>query len=297
MKLFIFDVSNMFYRAFWGNERLATSDGLPTQALHGFVTMAHSLMRDNRPDLVAFAMEGGGENLRKTMDASYKANREAPPIDLKIQLDMLQDLMEKMGYPIFKAPGYEADDTISTLAKQATDQGIQVTIVSSDKDFCQLVNENVNMYNLTKAEFVGEAEVYLRYGIKAEQFLDYLSIVGDTSDNIPGVKGIGEKGAAELIAQYGSLDGIYKNLNFIKGAKKDKLVASHAEVYHAQKMIKFMDVPGTVDFKTACKYNGAPDKEALRALFRRLEFRELEARFLGSAAVTTVGGVEIGVRK
>jgi len=297
MSLFIFDVSNIFYRAFYGNEALCTSYGLPTQGLYGFVRTVSSVIREHRPDHVAFVMEGEGESPRKAIEPLYKANRSAPPEDLVTQKKMLPELMYVMGYPTFSYPGFEADDTIATLANEAVKSLFDVVIVSADKDFNQIICPGIKKLDPAKNAIIDEQEVVLRYGISPAQFLDYLSIVGDTSDNIKGVKGIGEKGAMELIKMYGSLDGIYRNLNFIKGAKKDKLISSKEDVYKARQLISFLPapLPAELDINTWCRYGGPRVAEA-RTLFRKLEFRELEMALIPSNTVS-VGGVDIGVRK
>jgi DNA polymerase-1 len=298
-KLFIFDVSNIFYRAFYGNDALTTSYGMPVGGLHGFVKTVQGIMRDGKPDLIAFALEGEGESLRKNIDPEYKGNRSEPPEELLAQKKMLPELLAALKYPMFSAAGYEADDAIATLTDLAVDQDLAVTIVSSDKDFSQLIDDElkVRMFNVSKNELVTEKGVYERYGVTTHQFRDYLAIVGDASDNIKGVKGIGEKGAAELIKMYGSLDNIYANLQFIKGAKKDKLIASREEVYKAQKLISFMKIQDAhVDLRAVCSYAG-PDVDVARALFKRLEFRELETTLLPAPQTVVMGGVELGVRK
>jgi len=295
MRFYIFDTSNLFHRAFWGNDRLATSDGFPTQGLHGFIQIVNGLMRDHKPDLVAFAMEGG-ESLRKVMDPQYKANRQELPDDLKLQLKMLPELMNAMGYPAFKSSGYEADDIIATLARLGESMDLDVVIVSSDKDFCQLVSDKVLIYNIAKEQMVDANAVVLKYGISPTQFLDYLSIVGDTSDNIKGVQGIGPKGAVDLLSSYGTLDNIYLNVKTIKGSKQGKLLASRDDVYKAKSLINFMPVNLQLDLLKDCVYNG-PRRDELRSLFRKLEFRELEIALLGAAEVINVDGTDIGVRK
>jgi DNA polymerase I len=295
MKLFIFDVSNIFYRAFWGSDPLTTSGGIPVQGLHGFIRTVNGIMRDHHPDLVAFAMEGGGISPRKTLEPLYKANRQEPPDELKAQLNMLPELLSVMGYPTFKFENYEADDTIASLTTKAIEQGLQPVIVSSDKDFCSLVHDGTLMFNISKNEMVDESGVFLRYGITAEQFQDYLAIVGDSSDNIQGVKGIGPKGAVSLLSEYGTLDNIYKNVSFIKGANQKKLMASQSDVYKAKKLVEFIKVNFESDLTTSCNWPG-PKKEELRTFLRKLEFRELEQMLLG-ADVINVSGVDIGVRR
>lgn len=294
MKMLIFDVSNIFYRGFYAGN-LTTSYGLPVNGLHGFLRIVHSIMRDHKSDLVAFAMEGDGVNKRKQIEPLYKANRQEAPEDLTNQLRILPELMHVFGFPTFKFAEYEADDTIATLVNKCLAQGIEPVIVSSDKDFCQLVKGPVKMYNVSKEEIVDEEGVYLRYGIRTEQFVDYLSIVGDTSDNIQGVKGIGAVGAVKLLSQYGSLDGIYQNLNSIKGANQGKLIASREQVYKAKQLVQFLDVPMVADLRTVCNWAGPRRTECLEFL-RKYEFREIESMMFRSEVVV-VGGVEIGVRR
>lgn len=296
-KIFVFDVSNIFYRAFFGNDRLTTSYGMPTQGLYGFLRMIHSIVRDHRPDLIAFAMEGEGESKRKTIYPLYKANRSAPNPDLKLQLQHLPELMQVMGYPVFRYPNYEADDTIGTLVKTALVQGLQPVVVSSDKDFCQLLtDQRVTILNPATGEYLNDQGVYLKYSINASQFIDYLSIVGDSSDNIQGVKGIGDKGAAKLLAEYGTLDNIYACLDQIKGANLKKLTESREQVFKARELVTLLDVPMVADLQTVCSWGG-PRYDEARTLFRKYEFQELERMLLGATNVVTVAGVEIGVRR
>lgn len=294
MKIFIFDVSNIFYRGFYANN-LVTSYGMPVNGLHGFLRIVHSIYRDHRPDLIAFAMEGGGVSKRKQIYPLYKANRDEAPEDLKTQLTILPTLMQVFGYPTFQFPEYEADDTIASLTKRALQYGLEPTIVSSDKDFCQLVQGPVKMYNVGKQLMVGEADVEKLYNIKASQFIDYLAIIGDTSDNIPGVKGIGPKGAEKLLAEYGSLDNIYRNLENIKGANQKKLIESREAVFKAKELVTFMDVPFVADLQTVCNWAGPRRVECLEFL-RKYEFREIEQMIFGTQ-VMNVAGVEIGVRR
>jgi DNA polymerase-1 len=294
MKMYIFDVSNIFYRAFYANN-LATSYGFPTGGLHGFLRMSLSIIRDARPELVAFAMEGEGPSPRKQIEPLYKANRTDVPPELKQQLAVLPELMHVMGFPTFKFQSFEADDIIASIVKLALKQGIEPVIVSSDKDFCQLVQGPVKMYNIGKEEMVDENGVFARYGIRPDQFIDYLSIVGDTSDNIQGVKGVGPKGAEKLLQEYGTLDAIYQNVGLIKGATQKKLIESKDQVFRARELVKFMDVPFIADLRTVCNWAGPRRAECIDFL-KKYEFREIES-ILFRTEVVTVGGVEIGVRR
>jgi DNA polymerase I len=296
MKLFVFDVSNIFYRAFYGGDRLTTSYGMPVNGLHGFLRMVHGIMQDHKPDLVAFAMEGGGTSVRKQLNPEYKANRSEPPADLVLQLEKMPELMQAMGYPTFKLPNYEADDVICTLVTKAVEQGLEPVIVSSDKDFCQLVQGSVKMLNLSKNEMVDENGVFLRYEIRPDQFIDYLSIVGDSSDNIQGVKGIGPKGAADLLKKYDNLDNIYRNLSVIKGATLKKLTESREQVFKARELVRFIPLQLVADLRTVCNWAG-PRVPELKDFLERFEFRSLASVLIPPGPVTNVDGLEIGTRR
>lgn len=296
-KLLVIDVSNMIYRSFFGSDPLTTSYGLPVQGLHGFVRGMNAVMRDHKPDYVALALEGGGENFRKAIDPNYKANRSEVNEDLKKQLEILPRLIDALGYKTFKAEGFEADDVIGGLTSAILyhTQDIEVGIASSDKDFAQLLTDNrVSLVDLMKGVQLRNGDVFGKYGVNPGQFVDYLAIVGDTADNIKGVEGVGPKGAVKLLNEFGTLEGIYKNVDSIKGATKDKLVASKNNAFLAQKLAKIeTNVPLSFQL-TDLEYKG-PNVEELRKIFKELEFRELEATMLGTG-VNLVGGVAIGVR-
>lgn len=297
-KLLIVDVSNLFYRSFFGSESLVTSYGLPVQALHGFVRGMNAIMRDHKPDYVALAMEGEGPSFRKEIEPLYKANRSEVNEDLKKQLEMLPRLIDALGYKMYKVNGFEGDDVIGTLTMKSLlsyPNQLKVEIVSSDKDFAQLiVGDQVNLLDLMKGVKLGAKEVRDKYGVWPYQFVDYLAIVGDSADNIKGVDGVGPKGASKLLEEYGSLDMIYSQIQGIKGTVQKKLMASKDSAFKARVLAKIStDININFDLEDAA-YKG-PKTEELRKLFRELEFRELEATMLGNQ-VQNLGGVSIGVR-
>jgi DNA polymerase-1 len=295
-KLLIIDVSNLFYRCFYGSTPLITSKGIPVQALHGFVRGMNSLIKERAPDYIALAMEGSGPSFRKAIEPLYKANRSELPNELKGQLKLLPDLIEALGFKSYRYPGFEADDVIGTLVIEARRKfpDIEVEIVSSDKDFSQLVDEKANIFDLAKNLTLGVKEIHNKYGIWPEQFVDYLAIVGDTSDNIKGVQGIGPKGALKLLQQFKTLEGIYVNLSSIKTSMQVKLLQSKDEVFKAKKLAKInTEVPLTLDLNEV-EYQG-PIEPKLRKMFRELEFKDLEISMLGPG-VQILGGIEIGVR-
>jgi DNA polymerase-1 len=298
-KFLIVDVSNLFHRSFWGSDPLTTSGGMMVQGLHGFVRGMNALMRDHKPDYIALAMESRSPSFRKSIEPLYKANRSEPSDDLKNQLQMLPRLIEALGYKTYRVEGFEADDVIGTLAVKAKDMlgpDGQVYIVSSDKDFSQLVDNKVKLLDLMKGAIIDEEAVFNKYGVWPWQFVDYLAIVGDSSDNIKGIDGIGPKGAAKLISQYNNVDRIFMAAleGKISGATGNKVLASSDAVKTARRLAQIVtSIEIDVNLKDMV-YKG-PDKDKLRQLFRELEFKELEATMLGQQVIV-MGGVQIGVR-
>ena len=230
---YIIDVANMFYRAFWGLDPLSTPDGRPTQALHGFLTMLNGIVKEKNPDYVCLALESD-TSWRKELDPTYKANRTELNPDLAFQLQKLPDLLRALNYPALRMPRYEADDVVGSLAELGKNLGWDTYIVSSDKDFCQLVCDKVQIYDHMKGVVIGPHEVIAKYGVFPEQFVDYLAIVGDSSDNIPGVAGVGPKGAQKLLQQFSTLEQIYENIGSVKGSTKDKLTASRENAFRSK---------------------------------------------------------------
>lgn len=295
-KLLIVDVSNLFFRSYYGSEPLITSYGMPVQALHGFVRGMNAIIRDHKPEYIALALEGYGPSFRKTIEPLYKANRSQLEDNLKKQLQLLPKLIDALGYKSYKSDGFEADDVIGTIAKKASllSPDMAIFIVSSDKDFAQLVDNQINLLDLMKNKRIKSEDVLNRYGISPSQFVDYLAIVGDSSDNIKGVDGIGPKGASKLLKQYGTLENIYANIREIKGSTHKKLAESSAVSAKAKILAQIKtDVP--LEFVLLDTVYKGPKIEELRKIFRELEFRELEATMLGSQ-VQLVNGIAIGVR-
>jgi DNA polymerase-1 len=237
-KLYLVDVSSMIFRAFYAIRPLSSPSGLPVNALYGFLSMTVKLLRDIRPDYMAFCFDTSSETFRKTLDVRYKANRSEMPEDLVPQMPYFRKLGEYLGIPCLEAPGFEADDIIGTLTKMGRDSGLEVVIVSGDKDFAQLVRPCVTMYDTMKDVRYDDHGVMEKWGVEPRKFIDYLAIVGDSSDNIAGVAGIGAKGAQKLLMEFDSLDDIYKNLDKIKSASTvKKLTEAKDEAYLSQKLV------------------------------------------------------------
>lgn len=239
--LTIIDTFGFLFRSYFALPRLQNSQGFPTGLLTGFAKTIMQLHRDYPNDYLIFAVDSK-ENLRKKIDPTYKANRQEAPENLKIQLEIALQWVEEMGVKSISIDGYEADDVIASLNKYATEQGIKVRIISHDKDLYQLINQNTLLFDPIKKIEVKHEECKEKYGVYPEQFIDYQSIVGDTADNVPGVKGIGAKGAAALLEEFGSLDNIYANLDKIKTERIRKLLeVSKSDAYKSKELVRLND--------------------------------------------------------
>lgn len=266
--LVLVDGHSLAFRAYYafakGREGgLRTSTGIPTSVCYGFLKNLLDLLKTEKPHYLAVAFDLGGPTFRHKADETYKANRAETPEDFIPDLENLQDLLTAMNLPIVVAPGYEADDVLGTLAYQASQQGFQVKILSGDRDLFQLVQpENrvrilymSNIYSAASRSGAppgsfGPEEVQAKMGVTVEQIVDYKALCGDSSDNIPGVKGVGDKTAVKLLAEFGTLDGVYAAIDQIKGAVQKKLVAGKEAAYHSQFMARIvLDVPLAVKLK------------------------------------------------
>jgi len=205
-RLVVVDAANCLYRAFFAIPPLRASDGTPTNAVLGFVNMLAKALREEVPDHAVVVLDApGGASGRRELFADYKATRDAQPEDLSRQIPLLREVIDAYRIPVLEVPGCEADDVIATLVARAPADA-HVTILSTDKDLMQLASERVDLLDTMKGRRYGPAEVEERFGVPPERLLDLRALVGDPSDNIPGVKGIGEKGAAKLLAEYGTLE-------------------------------------------------------------------------------------------
>lgn len=286
--LYLVDVSNMFFRAFYAIPRLTNAKGVPTNALYGLVGMTAKLLRENKPDYMAYCFDLPGETFRDEMFADYKANRSEMPEDLVPQMPYIRQITEALGIPILDAKGFEADDVIGTLARQAQKEKIDAVIVSGDKDFAQLVGPHVCLYDTMKNVRYGREEVKEKWGIEPEQMIDYLSIVGDTSDNVPGIKGVGPKGACKLIEEYGSLEKIYDNVESIKSESlRNKIKDSRDAAFMAKKLVTIVtDVP--LDVRIQDLAIKPIDNDKVKALFEELDFGALLRKVIDVKPSATV---------
>lgn len=274
MRLVLVDASNCLYRAFFALPPLRASDGFPTNALHGFTQMLRKLQREEMPTAMAVVFDPPGGSFRKDVYADYKANRDAQPEDLSAQFPVARELVTAAGIPLLEVPGFEADDVIASLVTHAPEDA-EVVIVSSDKDLMQLVTDRVVLLDTMKDRRIGPADVEKRFGVKPDRLLDVRALVGDPSDNIPGVKGIGEKGAAKLIDEFETLEALLERAGEVKAKRAREALLEQADAARLSKQLATLrlDVPGCDD-PSALEFSDG-DPAVLRGLYERLELKRM----------------------
>ena len=274
--LLLLDGSSQLYRAYHAIRPLSGPDGKPTHAVFGFVTMLRKLIADQQPDLVAAAFDTRGPTFRTSLDAEYKANRPSMPDDLAVQVPAVHEACEALGVPILTHDEFEADDVIGTLAEQARAAGYAVGIVTSDKDFFQLVRDGIRVFNpRDEGAWLDAGGVEAKFGVPPGQVVDVLALMGDAVDNVKGVPGIGEKGARELIAAHGDLDALLADPAQVARKRYRTALQEHAEEARlSRELVRIRtDVPVRFD-AAAFRYQG-PDAERCYRLFSALGFRTL----------------------
>lgn len=283
-KIFVLiDGKSLFYRGYYAMPHLSTADGRPTGGVYGFASLALELVRQLRPDYVAVAWDKAKTNIRRrrAIYPEYKANRHPAPPDFYQQIPILRQLLEALGWPFYEVDDYEADDIIGTLSKQANRAGIHTVIASSDLDMLQLIDDDTEVYALKKGlSSIDRFDVkafQAKYGIRVDQFLDLKSLKGDSSDNIPGVPGVGEKTAVALLQKYHDLDGVYAHLDEIAGAAQRKLADGKASAYMSRELVQIQrDAPIPLDLQAADV--SKLDRQRLRRLLLDLQFTSLLRR-------------------
>ncbi|MGB5367382.1 MAG: DNA polymerase I [Polyangiales bacterium] len=283
--IYVIDISSYVFRAYHALPPLSNSKGEPTHAVAGVASMLLKLLREREPQGVIVAMDSRGKSFRKELYADYKANRPPAPPDLEQQMVRVREIAEAWGMSPIEAPGFEADDVIATLVTQARGKGLRVVIVSADKDLLQLVGPNVVMYDTMRDKVFGVEETREKLGVEPEQVRDLLALMGDSSDNVPGVPSVGQKTAAKLLEEYGSLDGIYENLDGItRKALKAKLGEHRDKALTSRELVTLRhDVPIEKDAVTRA-YRGG-NTAALRTLFSELELTRLLAQLDPAPAI------------
>nr|WP_315149475.1 DNA polymerase I [uncultured Flavobacterium sp.] len=284
-RLYLLDAYALIFRgyfAFIKNPRI-NSKGMDTSAIMGFMNALMDVIKREKPDHLAVAFDKGGSTYRYEMYQEYKAHRDETPEAIKIAVPYIQELLKAMHIPIIEVPGFEADDLIGTIAKQAEKENYQVYMVTPDKDFAQLVSENIFMYKPARMgndiEIWGIPEVLAKFEIeRPEQVIDFLGMMGDAADNIPGLPGVGEKTAKKFLAEYGSMENLLANTHQLKGAIKDKIEAN-AELGILSKKLATILLDCPVTFNETDYELSKPDVEKTDALFQELEFRQMKAQF------------------
>ena len=281
-RLILIDAHSLIYRAFFALPPMSTTSGEVTNAVYGFTSML-AIVLASRPDYAVAAFDVGGPTFRNQEYAEYKAGRRAMPDDLRPQIQRVRQVLESFSIPLYGVPGFEADDIVGTLARQGEEMGLQVTIVSGDLDCLQCVTESVDALvprrGITDTTTYGPDQVRQRYNLEPSQLIDYKALRGDTSDNIPGVPGVGEKTASQLVAQFGSIENLLANLDQLKpGRVREALEANADRVRLGKRLVTIrldVDVKLELERSRWTRY----DAEAARRLFDELEFRQLLARF------------------
>ncbi|MCX5677653.1 MAG: DNA polymerase I [Candidatus Omnitrophica bacterium] len=288
-RLFLIDGNSFCYRAFYAIRSLSNSRGQPTNAVYGFVTMLGKIIKDNAPDMLAVAFDMKGPTFRHKRYEEYKIHRKPMPDELVGQMPYIKKVVSAYNIPIYQLEGYEADDVLATIAKKAEENDIETFIATGDKDALQLVNNHIKVYNTNKDGLIYDAgKVKERYGVTPDMMPDIMALMGDTSDNIPGVQGIGEKTAIELISEFGSLDNLLKNVDKVKGEARKKTLRENEKIAVLSRELAVVDtnVPIDIDFKALVLKE--PDQEKLLELFKELEFKSLIKEFTPKKALKSV---------
>lgn len=298
-RLFLLDAYALIFRGYYAfikNPRI-NSKGMDTSAIMGFMNSLFDVIRREQPDHLAVAFDKGGSVERTELYEDYKANRDETPDAIKIAVPYIQDILKALKIPVVELAGYEADDLIGTLAKQAEKEDFKTFMVTPDKDFGQLVSENIFMYRPARMgngiEIWGIPEIQKRFGVeRPEQVIDYLGMMGDASDNIPGLPGVGDKTAQKFLAQFGSLEGLLANTDQLKGKMKEK-VEANAELGRLSRKLAEIKIDCDVTFDAKDFEMCPPDAEKVQEIFEELEFRRLKEQFIKLYSGSTEAGPQV----
>ena len=292
-RFFVLDGPGFLFRAYHALPFLSTSKGTPSHAVFGMSTMLWKLLREDAPDYFAVAWDPPGKTFREERFAAYKETRAPTPDDLRTQIPYVKTLFEALRLPVLEVPGFEADDVLGTVVDRTRDLPVEIVLVTSDKDMLQLVSPRVRVFSTTgrggDRVVFDEAAVKARWGVEPAQIPDILALMGDSIDNIPGVPGVGEKTAAKLIGQFGSVERLYENLSLVPGKLRETLAAHRKQALLSRELATVSTrVPTTVDLETFRRRE--PDWEQLRALWSEMEFHTLIRQLPAPAAPEAGGG-------
>ena len=285
--LYLIDGSAYIYRAFFALPPLSNSKGLQTNAVYGFTTMLLKILRDHKPDYVAVVFDERGPTMRHEEYKEYKAQRPPMPQGMSSQIPYIHRVVEAMAVPCIRQAGYEADDLIGTLAKRAEGQGLAVAIVTSDKDMFQLLTPLTRIYDPVKDKWFAEADSQERFGVEPARVVEVMGLMGDATDNIPGVKGIGEKTALKLIAQFGTIEELLRRIDEVTPTRIKALLAEQGENARLSKRLATIQLDCPVQFEPEQFKARSPHTDELAGLLRELEFTTLAKAFQPAAAQDT----------
>ena len=289
--LYVLDLSGYVFRAYHAVAPLSNSKGEPTFATLGVTNMLHALVRNQRPHLLAVAMDSVKPTFRHEMYTEYKANRPPAPPDLAVQMARCRQVAEAYAIPVLQCEGVEADDLLATCVAEARKRGLFTVICSGDKDLLQLVDDDVIMWDAMRSRIFGAAEVKEKWGVAPNRVRDLLALMGDSSDNVPGVAHVGEKTAVKLLTEFDTLDGVYQNLDKVKGKTREYLTLHEADARLSQQLVSLKsDVP--MHFDVEKLVYGGYERATVRALFEDLEFTRLVAAIDAEDAKAAATGSE-----
>jgi len=283
-KLYLIDGNSLLYRSYYALQRLSTSQGFPTNAIYGFITTLRKLIAREKPGWIGIVFDAPGRKFRHDVYEDYKAHRKPMPDDLVVQVPKLKEVIGALRIPVFVHPGYEADDVLWTLARRAAARGYATVIVTTDKDLLQLVDEVTFVYNPSKDILLDEAKVREVFGARPSQVADILALWGDPTDNVPGVPGIGEKTAKNLIEEFGSLDNLLKDPAKIRNPRVRAKLAENRDKLEMSRKLVALETGLDVDFEPDRFVLGEPDREAALRLFQELEFTSLANEYRHASA-------------
>lgn len=286
--LYLIDGNSYFYRAYHATKGLISSRGVPTNAIYVFTNMIFKILREKTPDAIAIAFDTPALTERHIIYEAYKAQRPKMPDDLSIQIPHIKAIIKAFKITTFEMPGYEADDIICTIAQKAALKGLKVFILSGDKDMMQVVNENILIYDPMKDLLIDEEQVVKRFGVSPDKIPEIMALSGDTIDNIPGVKGIGEKTAKEILSEAGSIDALIDNPSLIKSERLRILIQDNIEAIKISRTLSTINCNVPLDLNIDDMTLKEPDWKEILRLFAEFEFTSL-IKLIPSAGYTTRG--------
>lgn len=279
-RLFLIDGSSLLYRSYYAIRRLSTSKGFPTNAVYGFISMLRKFIDKEKPAFLGIVFDTAGPTIRHKAFKEYKAHRKPMPEDLAVQIPVVKKIITALNIPFFEYENYEADDVLASLARLATSYDISSVIVTNDKDIFQLVDESTIVYNPVKEIYIDREKVKDYFGVLPSQVTDVLALWGDPTDNIPGVPGIGEKTSKELIAEFGSLDNLLKNMEKIKKPRLQEAIKQNLDQLKLSKQLATIERGLELKFKLEDFSPAEPNYKELIQIFQELEFSSLLAEYI-----------------